>query len=66
MTEVRIYRGLYANEKPTQKQVELLRQQGVMEEIIRNCDRFSAFLIIKKNMQRFYSTRVKARRKRML
>lgn len=55
-TQIRIYKGRFPNQKPTEAQVALMRKMGILEEIIKNCDRYSAFLFIKEYTQRHYNS----------
>lgn len=60
MTETQVlYRGKYANERPSEAQLSLLRRMGVKEEIIRSLDRKGAFELIKAIMVRYYDLKFK-------
>ena len=50
-------RGKYANERPTESQLEFLRRMGVKAEIIRSLDRKGAFELIRKYIVQYYDTK---------
>ena len=49
-----LYRGKYADEHPTERQLELLRRMGVKNEIIQSLDREGAFKLIQELMTKYY------------
>ena len=58
-----LYKGKYANERPTESQLELLRKMNVREDVIRNLSREEAYLLIKTILQRYYEAKFQARHK---
>ena len=56
-----LYRGKYANERPTESQLSLLRRMGVKEEIIGSLDREGAFKLIQALMAKYYEEQTRRR-----
>ena len=54
-----LYRGKYANERPSEAQLSLLRRMGVKEEIIRSLDRKRAYELIRLIMAKYYEEKTR-------
>ena len=52
-----LYKGKFADQKPTESQLEFLRRMGVKAEIIRSLDRKGAFELIRKYIVQYYDTK---------
>ena len=64
MTEqTQVYRGKYADSRPTAEQIALLQKMGVRKEIIEVLDRQTAFELIRKCVTRYCEARFQARHK---
>ena len=59
MNKLKIYPGRFPNEKPTSRQKELLQKMGIRTEIILNCDRLLASLLIAEGVHRFYDQKLR-------
>ena len=59
MTRLRIYKGFYGDERPTKRQLDIMRKLGIKQEIVDNCDRFTAFILIKKNVERYAEAKLR-------
>ena len=56
-----LYKGKFADQKPTESQLELLKKMGVKNEIVQSLDRVAAFELIKKLMTKYYEEQTRRR-----
>ena len=64
MTEqTQVYRGKYADSRPTAEQIALLQKMGVRKEIIESLTRQQAFELIRAIMVRYYTDRFEKQHK---
>ena len=61
MNKLKIYPGKFPNEKPTSRQKELLQKMGIRTEVISNCDRLLASLLIAEGVHRYYDSKPRRR-----
>ena len=61
--EQTLYKGRYADSKPTEAQLMLLKKLGIRKEIIEVLDRQTAFELIRKCITQYYEAKFQARHK---
>ena len=63
MMTQQIYRGKYADSKPTEAQLMLLKKLGIRKGIIEVLDRQTAFELIHKCITQYYESKFEKQRK---
>lgn len=61
MMEKQVFKGKYANSRPTEAQIALLQKMGVRESVIQTLTRQSAYELIHSNVIRFYEEQTRRR-----
>ena len=63
MMEQTLYKGRYADSKPTEAQLELLKKMNVRENVIQSLTREQAFKLIRAITIRYYTDKFQKQRK---
>ena len=58
-----LYKGKYADSRPTAEQIALLQKMNVREEIIQSLDRKGAYELIRLIMARYYEAKFQEKHK---